>query len=329
MNAVDEQGRFDRVRTVVFADVYLQPDAADPVLDERVVIEVARRHAPGAGPPVEVDESGGEARAYLLHGDVVVKAQRPHRRRPRTSLAKEAFLLGELHRQVDLPLPRVLGHGRVGATEYLCLTRVPGTPLARTDLGADARRHALGALGRTLRTIHGVDQSVLAASDLLPGDRTAAELRPRLTGIFARLAAAFERDPRLSAIADVRRIAVERLAAVPDGPDPVSLHSNPGPEHTFVDPGSGELTGLIDFGDAYRTHPAFDLRPWLAADDATSILDGYQSAGPLPPHFEDVHRTVLLAGALDRAARGKDTPEQASATVERLLGRGLGGARRG
>jgi Ser/Thr protein kinase RdoA (MazF antagonist) len=30
----------------------------------------------------------------------------------------------------------------------------------------------------------------------------------------------------------------------------VVLHSNPSPAHVFVDPDTGQLTGLIDFGDA-------------------------------------------------------------------------------
>lgn len=75
------------------ADVYLQPQAADPVLGNDLVLELARRHAPHARVVTEVDESGGEARAYFIDDDLVVKTQRPHRLRPRTSLSKEAYLL--------------------------------------------------------------------------------------------------------------------------------------------------------------------------------------------------------------------------------------------
>lgn len=97
---------------MVFADVYLQSDAPDPVLDQHVVVEAARRHVTDAGPLLSVDETGGEARAYLLEGDVVVKTQRPHRLRPRTSLAKEAFFLDELHRQGDFPSHACSATGR-------------------------------------------------------------------------------------------------------------------------------------------------------------------------------------------------------------------------
>ena len=304
----------------MFADVYLQPDAPDPVLDEAMVVGAAHRHVPDAGRLLFVDESGGEARAYFLEGDLVVKTQRPHRLRPRTSLAKEAFFLGELHRCGDFPVPQVLGHGHVGATEYLCLTRIPGSALLRTTIDPADRRRALTELGRTLRAIHAIDQSALRASDLVPGDRDPADLRARLADTFARLTAAFDSDTDLAGVADIRRIADERLAATPGATVAVSLHSNPGPEHTFVDPATGAFSGLIDFGDAYRSHPAFDLRPWTDPEDASAVLDGYRSSGPLPPHFEHVLLTVLVVAALSRAARGKITPGELEASLHHLLG---------
>src|SRR5262252_8052424 len=81
---------------MVFADTYLQPNAPDPVLSEAAVVAAAAKHARDVGRLLEVDESGGEARAYMLEGGLVLKTQRPHRLRPRTSLAKEALFLQEL-----------------------------------------------------------------------------------------------------------------------------------------------------------------------------------------------------------------------------------------
>ncbi len=52
----------------------------------------------------------GKARAYLL-GDVVVKTRRPHRLRPRTSLAKEALLLKTLAEPLRHLMPHLYGHG--------------------------------------------------------------------------------------------------------------------------------------------------------------------------------------------------------------------------
>lgn len=306
---------------MVFADVYLQPQAPDPVLAEDVIVEAARRHVPDAGPLLAVDESGGEARAYLLDGDVVVKTQRPHRLRPRTNLAKEAFVLAELHRRGAFPVPRALGHGQVGTVEYLCLTRVPGSALRSSAVEPDDRRRALSDLGHTLRALHDLDQSAFERNELLPGDRSPADLRVRVADIFTRLAAAFDADRSLCAVVDVRRVAAERLDATPDDEVPVCLHSNPGPEHTFVDVATGALTGLIDFGDAYRSHPAFDFRPWTdGEEDAAAVLDGYRSAGPLSPHFDEVRRTVLVIAALARAARGATSPDDLAAALDLLVG---------
>ncbi|MST32206.1 phosphotransferase, partial [Acidimicrobiaceae bacterium USS-CC1] len=173
---------------MVFADIYLQPDAPDPVLDEQTIVAAARRHVPDAGRLLAVDESGGEARAYFLEGDLVVKTQRPHRLRPRTSLAKEAFFLNELHRCGDFPVPHVLGQGELRGTEYLCLTRIAGAALSRTNLDPGGRRRALTELGRTLRAIHDIDQAALDHSELMPGDREPADLRARIADTFARLA---------------------------------------------------------------------------------------------------------------------------------------------
>ena len=67
-----------------------------------------------------------------------------------------------------------------------------------------------------------------------------------------------ERQPELPA----EQVADKALAALPRTAERVALHSNPAAEHVFVDPQTGAFAGLIDFGDAYISHPAFDLRPW-------------------------------------------------------------------
>jgi aminoglycoside phosphotransferase (APT) family kinase protein len=304
---------------MVFADTYLQPDAPDPVLSEESVVAAARRHAPDVGGLIEVDESGGEARAYILEGGIVLKTQRPHRLRPRTSLEKEALFLRELERQGDFPVPRALGYGRVDGIEYLCLTRMAGTAVEQLELEQDDRAAVLVDVGRTLRTIHECDQASLLGSDLIPGDRTPADLRIRFADTFDRLATALEARDDWGAMIDVRSIATTRLSATPDDVPPVALHSNPGPEHAFAEPATRAFTGLIDFGDAYASHPALDLRPWTADEDAASVLAGYQSLGSLPESFEDVVLTGRVIVELARAARGMRKPEQTAKALQRLL----------
>jgi hygromycin-B 7''-O-kinase len=305
---------------MVFSDVYLQPDAPDPVLTEDVVVEAARRHSAEAGGLLQVDESGGEARAYFLEGGIVMKTQRPDRVRPRTSLRKEALFLTELERQGDFPVPRVLGHGEMAGIEYLCLTRIDGVPVEQASLDAEELASVLGELGRTLRAIHEIEQSAFADGELMPGDRTPADLKTRLLDAFDRLADALEADVRFDGTLDVKEVAARCLARTPAGTPPVALHSNPGPEHAFVDPATSSFVGLIDFGDAYRSHPALDLRPWTEAADGEALLAGYRSVGPLPDGFEDVWRTGLVIVELARATRGRRSPAELSASLDRLLG---------
>src|SRR3954447_7093742 len=120
------------------SDVYLQPDAPDPVLSDATVLGLASRHTRGVTAVAEIDESGGEARAYLLTGDVVVKVQRPHRLRPRTSLAKEAAILRQLAGPLGGRVPALLGNGHAhtaeGDVEYVVVGRMPGDALARSPV---------------------------------------------------------------------------------------------------------------------------------------------------------------------------------------------------
>jgi Ser/Thr protein kinase RdoA (MazF antagonist) len=98
----------------------------------------------------------------------------------------------------------------------------------------------------------------------------------------------------------------------------VALHSNPGPEHVFVDPSTGRFTGIIDFGDAYRSHAALDFRPWHQPADVADLLAGYRAAGPLPPGFEDVLATCLIMAELGQVARGRQDSQSAAARVREL-----------
>src|SRR5262245_19998988 len=117
-------------------DIYLQPDVPDPVLDNELVLSLARRHEPHARAGKAVDESGGEARTYFIDDDFILKTQRPHRLRPRTSLEKEVFFLKQIAEQApDMPVPRVLDYGRTEPyIEYTLLTCMKGVALRHVKL---------------------------------------------------------------------------------------------------------------------------------------------------------------------------------------------------
>src|SRR5262245_65978768 len=95
-------------------EYYLQPDAPDPVLPEAEVLRCVRRFVPTARAVTSVDESGGEARTYIVDELYVLKVQRPQQVRVGTSLAREVFFLNQLAAAApDLPVPLVLGYSRV------------------------------------------------------------------------------------------------------------------------------------------------------------------------------------------------------------------------
>ncbi|MHB2028288.1 MAG: phosphotransferase family protein [Acidimicrobiales bacterium] len=297
-------------------DTYLQPDAPDPVLGDEYVRELIARHADVAPGEVSVDETGGEARTYLC-GDVVLKTQRPHRLRPRTSLEKEAFILKEIDRQSTLRVPRVLGYGRDGDVEYEVLSRIPGIALRDATLQVAARSAVLKDLGRVLRQFHELDQARFRVSPLVAGDAGASDTVLRLAEQFDEVSASIE--DLGAAVPNSDQLREKILSSVPENFDTVVLHSNPGAEHCFVDPATETFSGLIDFGDSYRSHPALDVRSWRCVEDSREILAGYASSRSLSPGFMDVWRAGMVLSELRLLARGYREAREVSASIAEIL----------
>ncbi|HET8625817.1 MAG TPA: aminoglycoside phosphotransferase family protein [Thermomicrobiales bacterium] len=294
-------------------DVYLQPDAPDPVLDPGDALALVRRHVPAARAVTGVDESGGEARTYAVDAGaeaLILKVQRPQQLRPRTSLEKEVFFLRQLEALApDLSVPRVRGHGRDSALlEYTVLTRMPGVAMRRATLTEPQRDAALWEVGRTLRRIHGLPLAPFLASGLFPGDYAFPALQWRLGEQFADLAARRRQDDLPWPLATpLEELGPRVLRALPRTQARAALHSNPYREHVFVDPEHGTFVGLIDFGDAYVSHPALDLRRWHRPAERAALRAGYTAAGPVDDDFLAVWRAVaLLANATELVLYGDD-----------------------
>jgi len=299
-------------------DVYLQPGAPDPVLEAATVLALARRHMPDARAVREVDETGGEARTYAVDD---VKTQRPHRLRERTSQAKEVFFLERLARFPDIPVPRVLGYGKEGGIEYTCLTRMPGIAVRRATLVGAARETLLHDLGRVLRRIHAIPQEEIRASGLFPGDREPGALRARLAEAFDDAAGAVRAAGDAWGLATAPEgVARRALAALPASEVRVALHSNPAPEHTFVDPDTNAYTGTIDLGDAYISHPALDLRRWRDPADREALFAGYIADGPVDEEFVAVWRVAQALADLTVIVAAPDLRAVTQAHLEGLLG---------
>ena len=142
-----------------------------------------------------------------------------------------------------------------------------------------------------LRLIHSIPQEPLRKSGLFFGDQSPVDLRWRMGSLFDDIAEMIREEGKpwdfpLAPDEIGRRL----MQTMPDVKNIVALHSNPGPEHTFVDPVSGRLTGLIDFGDAYFSHPVNDLRRYRSPADRQAVLDGYLESGTVDEDFIAVWR---------------------------------------
>ena len=305
-------------------DFYSQPDAPDPVLENELVLSLVRRHVPAAQEVTGVDESGGEARTYAVAPGLILKTQRPQQLRARTSLTKERFFLNQIAGDLpDLSVPRVLGGGREGRyIEYSVLTRMPGVALRNAALSAEARLAVMQELGRTLRQIHGLPQVPFADNPLFPGDRSADDVRKRMVELFEEFGARIraEQSPWVLPLTPAQ-VTQRALALLPERLACVALHSNPWHEHTFVDPVTARYTGLIDFGDAYISHPALDLRRWRVRPEREALLAGYTSAGPVSDEFLATWLVAQVLGAMAAIAGSPALAAAAHADLELLLGR--------
>lgn len=328
--------RYDRItnryvrrwrKTAVPRDFYVQPHAPDPVLSDDVILSLARRHVPDAHSVTGVDESGGEARTYALGDTWILKTQRPQQLRPRTSLEKEVFFLQQLATQApELSVPRVLGHGRERIThgaldgitvEYTVMTRMPGVAMRHAVLEDGARREVLLRLGAVLRRIHSVPVEPFVDSDLFPGDLSFVDTQIRFGAYIHDMADkihAEQRPWRLPLTPE--QVGAKALASLPRSSERVALHSNPYLEHVFVHPENGVYSGLIDFGDAYISHPAFDMRRWNRPADREALLQGYTSEQPVSDAFLATWHAVMILGDMATIA---SYPERAAEAEEDLL----------
>jgi hygromycin-B 7''-O-kinase len=298
----------------MFEDTYSQPNAPDPVLDKELVLALVRRHVPGVQTVTAVDESGGEARTYAVDDGVILKVQRPQQLRLRTSLAKEAFFLQRLQDDPEISVPRVLGYGHEGPLlEYTVLSRMPGRAMRHLPLAEPARRQVLIELGKTLRRIHDLPQESFRASGLFPCDGSWDVVRARFGVHFAAATRRIEEQARPWSLTETPdEVAATALATLRPAEERVALHSNPGPEHTFVLPVTGVFAGLIDFGDAYISHPVFDLRRRAGPQERAAIFLGYTSARPVSAPFLAAWRVMQVLADLTDIANSPDRAAQAA-----------------
>jgi len=289
----------------VITDVYYQKGYPDPVFDAEYVLGLVRPFVPDAKEVTGVDETGGEARTYAIDEGVILKVQRPQQLRLSTSLAREVFFLNTIAGgDESISVPRVLGYGKSGTVEYTVMTRMQGRALRYADLAEPQREAVYENLGKTLAKIHKLDANGFAASGHFPDVDKPEDIRERLTAWFYRVVGWIKNGrPSLAqteidaAAARVSRI----IEKVPDAEDLRALHSNPGQEHVFVTE-AGEFSGLIDFGDAYISHPACDFRSTPLKDRA-AMLRGYKTVAGTSKNFAAIWDAVCAIDTIVQEMR--------------------------
>ena len=234
-------------------------------------------HLPGRGARSIVRlGSGLDNAAYEVDGAIVVRFRQPDDDDgfdPAESVRAEARLLESVAAIVPVAVPRPLF---VAADEgCLAYSKVGGVPLLDVP---EPRRSAVAlslapALGEVLTAMHAAPAGQMA--ELVDVDDESL-------GDWQREAAAFyaEVGHRLPA---ARRRAAEAFLAAPPPPDStvrVFSHNDLGIEHLLVDPGSGALTGVIDWTDAAVVDPAADLGRLLrdlGGSGFDLVLRGYRA----------------------------------------------------
>ncbi len=162
--------------------------------------------------------------------------------------------------------------------------------------------------------------SRLFESRLIPGDHTPVDVRWRFGGQFDDALAYVGRKPEVWTF-DMSPERVARLAmqALPEVDAWVALHSNPGPEHVFIDPASKSLAGIIDFGDAYFSHPVHDLRRFRCPTDRAAIHSGYIAEAPRTDNFEQTWRVACVLADMLAIALNPDCRAAAHAKLSALM----------
>ena len=77
---------------------------------------------------------------------------------------------------------------------------------------------------------------------------------------------------------------------------------------------------IIDFGDAYISHSALDIRRWNRPADRDAIMAGYQEAGRVSDDWLAVWRALMIVADVDTMVRVPERADSARQDLEALLG---------
>jgi aminoglycoside phosphotransferase (APT) family kinase protein len=189
---------------------------------------------------------GTDNLAYEVNGELVVRIAKE----PAPGLVdRESRLLGAVAEICPLPVPSPVF--TVPESGCLACFKVPGVPLL--DLPELTTRTTIPvALGELLTSLHAVPVDRLAGlvePDNFPLSEWLEEAAENFEGVATQVPAEYH----------------EAIACFLASPLPatefelVFSHNDLGIEHVLVEPSTGAVTGIIDWGDAALVDPAYDF----------------------------------------------------------------------
>jgi aminoglycoside 2''-phosphotransferase len=221
---------------------------------------------------------GADSAAYLLGGESVLRF--PVTANAQRTLRRELALLEDLAPALPLPIP-VFEHvgrrdGRLVFVGYRALRGEPLTHERLSALPADAQQNVLASFAAFLKALHAYPVSAarragvtdqLTSGAYHPAQR---DLPRQLAGLLTAVEVAH---------LDALFARFERTYQPSTAPCAL-LHADLKPDHVLYDAASGQLTGVLDWGDVSLGDPDFDLA-------VTGIFFGPEFLARLLPHLPD------------------------------------------
>ena len=259
---------------------------------ERALQTIISRHGlPAVRPTLFAD---GMNPVFALGNECVIKLIPPFRA---ATARRETEALTGLAAHPQVPIARLLAHGATDGWAYLVTSRIEGEPLHRIWTGLDRATQLRLATeyGQVLANLH-----ALPIGDLRPGGIIWSDFchtsitRWTDRRDYHRLPAPLRIDgPRF----------LTRHASALETPRQVLLHGDLAPENLLVRRHAArwEITGMIDFGNAFRGADWFDL---TAASVLLQPGDRATVHALLAPHLEGNRtklttlRPLLMAGTM-------------------------------
>jgi aminoglycoside phosphotransferase (APT) family kinase protein len=235
------------------------PAAEFDLTVELVRALLADQHPDLAGLPLRHETHGWDNDVFRLGDDLAVRM--PRREVAQLPMHNELAWLAHLAPGLPVAVPAPVRAGEPGCGYPWQWAVVPWFDgVSAATLEPAARDAYAGPLGTFLGALHRDAPGNAprnAFRGTAPSDRSAAVLE-RLSRL--------DSDGRYPATVteQLSRLWHIGVTAAPYAGEPVWLHGDPHPHNVVVDPGSGHLVAVIDFGDVTSGDPASDLGvAWL------------------------------------------------------------------